>query len=318
MIRIRELTKQYAGITAVDRLSLDIQAGEIFGFLGPNGAGKTTTIRILSTITLPTSGTVSISGYDVVRQPVRAKQQIGVVHQTMNIDPDLTGIQNLLIHGMFFKMSRQRIARRSQEVLDLVDLGGRARSRAGLYSGGMKRRLTIARALLHEPALLIMDEPTVGLDAHTRRRIWDIVRRLNRSGVTVLLTTHYIEEAQALSERVGIIHKGRLIALGSPSELMSSRGSIAVEVEDPAGVRVEFFTSRGRAGRYVSSLEFPARVRDTSLEDVFISMTGSRVDPGTEASGEPGCGVPGGSQSWFRAESGNRPNPGAHREGAGA
>jgi ABC-2 type transport system ATP-binding protein len=291
MIHIRELTKQYGPITAVNGLSLEIGDGELFGFLGPNGAGKTTTIRILSTITLPSSGTVSIGGYDVVRQAVRAKRQIGVVHQTMNIDPDLTGMQNLLIHGMFFKMSRQRILRRADEVLDLVGLGDRAGSRAGLYSGGMKRRLTIARALLHEPALLIMDEPTVGLDAHTRRRIWDIIRRLNRSGVTVLLTTHYIEEAQALSKRVGIIHRGRLIALGSPADLMSRKGRVAVEVEEPTGVRVEFFTGREQAARYVSSLSFPAQVRDTSLEDVFISMTGSRVEPKEEHRAEAGRGT---------------------------
>jgi ABC-2 type transport system ATP-binding protein len=277
MIRIEGLTKRFKSVTAVSDLSLHVEGGEIFGFLGPNGAGKTTTIRILSTLTRPTSGRVRVNGFDVLREPIGAKEQIGVIHQTHNIDPDLTGYQNLLIHGLFFRMTLKEIRSRAHAVLDIVDLTEAAHRHAATYSGGMRRKLTIARALLHDPALLIMDEPTVGLDALTRRRMWDLIRQLRKRGATIFLTTHYIEEAEQLSDRVGIIDRGKLIALGTPAALTGSLGKVAVEVEGDAGLEVEFFPDRDRASAWLSSHDVTARIRNTNLEDVFISLTGKRV-----------------------------------------
>ncbi|MCD6472127.1 ATP-binding cassette domain-containing protein, partial [Candidatus Aerophobetes bacterium] len=168
MIRVENLTKKYRNIIAVNNLNLEIKKQEIFGLLGPNGAGKTTTIRILSTLTLPTSGNVYINGYDIVKNPVQAKKEIGVIHQTHNIDLELTGFENLIIHGLLFKMKISKIKRKAEELLELIDLKKDMHKFADKYSGGMRRRLTIARALLHNPNLLIMDEPTAGLDVYTR------------------------------------------------------------------------------------------------------------------------------------------------------
>jgi ABC-2 type transport system ATP-binding protein len=220
---------------------------------------------------------VSVNGFDVVREPIRAKEQIGVIHQTLNIDPDLTGYQNLLLHGLLFRMSGGEIRRRAEEVLRIVGLEDAAHRHTSSYSGGMRRKLTIARALLHEPALLIMDEPTVGLDAVTRRRMWDLIRQLRKKGVTIFLTTHYIEEAEQLSDRVGIIDRGALIALGTPSDLTGALGKVAVEAERDAGIEVEFFSHRDGAAGWLSRHDVPARIRNTNLEDVFISLTGKRV-----------------------------------------
>lgn len=279
MVKIKNLTKRYQNIIAVNNLNLEIKKQEIFGFLGPNGAGKTTTIRILSTLTLPTSGHVYINGYDVVKNPIRVKKEIGVIHQTHNIDPELTGFENLIVHGLLFKMKISEIKRKTEELLELIDLKKDINRPAGKYSGGMRRRLIIARALLHSPNLLIMDEPTTGLDVYTRRKIWRLIKRIRNEGSTVFFTTHYIEEAEYLSDRVGIIDKGKLIALGSPVELINNFGKVAVDIEDFQGPRIEFFNTREDAAKFLSGIDKNAIVRTTNLEDVFIKLTGKRVNP---------------------------------------
>lgn len=215
MIDIEHLTKRYGSVTAVDDLSLFIESGQVYGLLGPNGAGKTTMVRVLSTLTRPTSGNASIDGCDVAVRPLEAKARIGVVHQTLNFDPELTGSESLLIHGLLFKMEVAEIRSKTKELLeftDLLDVDGRL---VGNYSGGMKRRLSIARALVHNPPVLLLDEPTVGLDAHARRKVWELIRWLRDAGRTIILTSHYIDEVELLADGVAVIDKGRLIAEGA-------------------------------------------------------------------------------------------------------
>lgn len=280
MIKLKKLTKKYKNITAVNELDLEVQRQEIYGFLGPNGAGKTTTIRILSTLTFPTSGRAYINGYDVVRNPLQAKKEIGVVHQTHNIDPELSGYENLLIHGLLFRMKINDIKKKTDELLDFVDLKDDMHKLVAKYSGGMRRRLTIARALIHNPNLLIMDEPTAGLDAFTRRKVWGLIKKIRDKGGTIFLTTHYIEEAEYLSNRVGILDKGRLIAEGTPEKLVNDLGKVAVDIEDSNGLEVEFFETREEAAEFLSKLSKNAAIRQANLEDVFIRLTGRRVNPG--------------------------------------
>jgi ABC-2 type transport system ATP-binding protein len=278
-IQIDSLVKRFGDVIAVNDLSLSVGHHEIYGFLGPNGAGKTTTIRILSTLTNPTSGRVLVNGVDVVREPVRAKCQIGVVHQSYNLDPELTGTENLVIHGLLFDMPVRETRSRIEELLAFVDLGEHIDRKVNTYSGGLKRRLTIARALLHRPRVIILDEPTAGLDAFSRRRVWGLIRSMREMGSTVLITTHYIEEAEQLSDRVGIIDHGRLIAEDDPARLVSEVGTVAVERDDSDGLDARFFETREEAARYVALHPMNARIRDTNLEDVFIRLTGRRVKP---------------------------------------
>lgn len=273
MLKAAGLKKCFGTITALDGLDLHVRKGEIYGFLGPNGAGKTTCIRIFSTLTAPGAGQALIGGFDVVRDPVRAKGLIGVVHQSLNVDPELSAMQNMTVHGMLYSMRAEEIRRRAGELLDFVGLGGDIGRKVGGFSGGMKRRLTFARALLHKPVALILDEPTAGLDAAARRAVWSLVRRVREDGATVFLTTHYIEEAACLSDRVGIIDRGRLIAEDTPERLVSSLGSVTVDV---TGGGVEIFRSRAEALERVAGMEGSASVRATNLEDVFIRLTGRR------------------------------------------
>ena len=279
MIKIEKLNKKYKNITAVNNLNLEVKKQEIYGFLGPNGAGKTTTIRILSTLTFPTSGVAYINGYDVAKYPLQAKKEIGVIHQTHNIDPELSGYENLLIHGLLFRMKINEIKKKAEELLSFVDLEDDMYKLAGKYSGGMRRRLTIARALIHSPNLFIMDEPTTGLDAFARRKLWGLIKKIRDEGGTIFLTTHYIEEAEYLSDRVGILDKGGIIAEGAPSKLINNLGKIAVDIEGSDGLEVEFFETREEAAKFLSKLNKNATIRQANLEDVFIKLTGRRVNP---------------------------------------
>ena len=282
MITLDQLTKRYGSVTALDALSLTLEKGAIHSVLGPNGAGKTTTVRILSTLTKPTGGAASIGGYDVVAQPLQVKRQIGVVHQTLNFDPELTGAETLRVHGMLYGMSRKNLRNKMEEMLQFAELMDAAGRRVSTYSGGMKRRLSIARAMVHNPRVVLLDEPTVGLDAHARRRVWELIRQLREAECTIVLTTHYIEEAEMLSDRVVVIDKGKIIADGSPQSLIASAGTVAVDFSDSSGTRTEFFESREDAARFLSKLDAQATVRQANLEDVFIRLTGRRVKSNEE------------------------------------
>ena len=281
MIVIKNLTKIYGKVKALDDLNLEVHPGEIFGFLGPNGAGKTTTIRILTTLTKPSSGRAWIDGFDVVSQPLEVKRRIGVVQQHLSLDRELAVWEVLELHARLHGLKPPERRRRIEEMLDYVELKDHARRRVEELSGGMKRRLMIARALLHRPKLILLDEPTVGLDAQTRRRLWELIRRLNAGGATIFLTTHYIEEAEALCHRVGIIHLGKLIALGRPSDLRRRLGSVTVETFSNGKVCYHHFPDSEAAKSFVRSLPSEMKniiIRETSLEDVFIELTGRKVE----------------------------------------
>ena len=224
ILEVRNLVKQYGDFTAVKGISFEIKEGEIFSLLGPNGAGKTTTISMLSTLYTPTSGDATIGGHSITKDAMAVKQLIGVVPQEIALYEDLTARENLLFWGQMYGLSGKSLNSRVDEVLQQIDLTEKAKNRVKTYSGGMKRRVNIGVGLLHKPRLLFMDEPTVGIDPQSRRAILDTVKELNKQGMTVLYTTHYMEEAQELSDRVGIIDHGELIALGTQAELTKQVG----------------------------------------------------------------------------------------------
>jgi len=280
MIEISGLTKEYSGKRVVDGLDLSVAQGELFGFLGPNGAGKTTTIRILTTLTKPSSGRVLINGANVALESERVKSVFGIVQQHLSLNRDLTIAENLELHARLHHLGKQERRERIAQLLDYVDLSDHADYLIDDVSGGMKRRAMIARALIHRPKLLFLDEPTVGLDAQTRRRVWDLIRRMNSEGATVFLTTHYIEEAEALCQRVGVLHHGRMIAIGSPLSLRQSLGLVAVEMHSNGnGTQYRYFQDRAQAAQFVQSLPGSEKVimRESNLEDVFIELTGQKV-----------------------------------------
>ncbi|HWQ20010.1 MAG TPA: ATP-binding cassette domain-containing protein [Methanotrichaceae archaeon] len=280
MIDISRLTKEYSGQRVIDGLDLQVDRGELFGFLGPNGAGKTTTIRILTTLTKPTSGKVLINGIDVATDPARVKAEFGIVQQHLSLNRDLTIAENLEFHARLHHLTRSERKERISDLLDYVELTDHSDYLIDNISGGMKRRAMIARALIHRPKLLFLDEPTVGLDAQTRRKVWDLIRRMNSDGTSVFLTTHYIEEAEALCNRIAIIHHGRLISLGSPLKLRQKLGVIAVETKTNGCVtKYRYFQDRDSASEYISGLPDSEKVvmRQSNLEDVFVEITGQKV-----------------------------------------
>jgi ABC-2 type transport system ATP-binding protein len=239
ILEVKNLVKKYGDFTAVKGISFDVQEGEIFSLLGPNGAGKTTTISVLSTLYAATSGEAFIGGHPLLKEPMAVRQMIGVVPQDLALYEDLTARENLVFWGQMYGLSGGALHKRSDEILEQIGLTERAKERIKTYSGGMKRRLNIGVGLLHKPRLLFMDEPTVGIDPQSRRAILDSVKELNRLGMTILYTTHYMEEAQELSDRVGIIDHGELIALGTQKELTQQVGEMETlilhmdESEDP-------------------------------------------------------------------------------------
>jgi ABC-2 type transport system ATP-binding protein len=239
ILEVKDLAKKYGDFTAVNGISFDIQEGEIFSLLGPNGAGKTTTISMLSTLYTPTSGEATIGGHSITKEPMAVRNIIGVVPQEIALYDDLNARENLSFWGQMYGLSGRALKARVTEVLEQIGLTDRARERVKTYSGGMKRRVNIGVGLLHRPKLLFMDEPTVGIDPQSRRAILDSVKELNHQGMTVLYTTHYMEEAAELSNRVGIIDHGDLIALGTQAELTKQVGEMETlilhidESEDP-------------------------------------------------------------------------------------
>jgi ABC-2 type transport system ATP-binding protein len=302
------LVRRFASTTAVDGLDLCVRRGEIYGFLGPNGAGKSTVVRILCTLLKPTAGTACVAGYDVARDPKSVRIRIGVALQDAAIDDRQTGRELLTLQGRLYGLSAAQIRMRLGEVLDMVDIGAAIDRRIGTYSGGMKRRLDLAAALVHNPEVLFLDEPTTGLDPHSRTAVWSEVRRLNRElGMTIFLTTQYLDEADTLADRVGIISSGRLVAQGSPTDLKhsvghdvivaevegkgsgavdslrciegldsawSADGTITVNTSDGPAALGTVAVALGRNGLHIKSLT----MRTPTLDDVFMEMTGSRID----------------------------------------
>ena len=251
ILEVHNLVKKYGDLVAVNGISFDVKEGEIFSLLGPNGAGKTTTISILSTLFSPTSGDAIVDGHSVTKEPMAVKRVIGVVPQEIALYEELTALENMNFWGQMYGLSGKTLFNRVDEVLEQIGLKNRAKERIKTYSGGMKRRVNIGVGLLHKPKLLFMDEPTVGIDPQSRRAILESVKELNDSGMTILYTTHYMEEAQELSDRVGIIDYGELIALGTQPELTSRVGETDTlilhlgENEDPAFLADELRVMEG-------------------------------------------------------------------------
>jgi ABC-2 type transport system ATP-binding protein len=300
-IEVHELTKRFGAFTAVNGVSFEVPRGEIFGFLGPNGAGKTTTISMLCTLLQPTAGRALIGGYDVVQQPADVRREIGIVFQDTTLDERLTARENLVFHGEVYGMSRPDIAARATDVLERVGLSDRAADRVLTFSGGMKRRLEIARGLMHSPTALFLDEPTVGLDPQSRRGLWSYAQSLRDSeGVTIFLTTHYMDEAEAC-DRIAIIDHGEIIALDTPSGLKGRLGgdvitvsaadnqALAQEIKERFEIEartenesLEFRVDRGDQfvpllfSRLTTPIE-TVSVRRPTLDDVFVELTGHQI-----------------------------------------
>ena len=311
------LTRRFSDVVAVDNLNLTVEQGEVLGLLGPNGAGKTTTISMLCTILRPTSGTARVNGFDIVKQATQVRKSIGIVFQEPSIDDRLTGRENLQMHANLYGVAPSEQKSRVEEALKLVELQNRANSILRTYSGGMRRRLEIARGLLHHPKVLFLDEPTVGLDPQTREHIWSYIKELKeKRDVTIVLTTHYMEEADLLSDRVAIVDYGKTVALDRPSKLKENlQGDvITIKTKDAEGLEslvvgkmkvlktniskdsVEFTVQDGRvvlpriieAAANANISVDAVFIREPSLEDVFIHYTGRaiRAEAGSELSGE--------------------------------
>ena len=310
-IYTEELARTFGDVRAVDGVDLAVPFGEIYGFLGPNGAGKTTVIRMLITLLAPTSGEMRVAGYDVVRQPNEVRLRIGAAQQEAALDNKQTGRELLRLQGRIYGLSQRLADQRIGELSDLVDIGEAMDRLIGTYSGGMKRRLDLAAALIHRPIVLFLDEPTTGLDPISRARIWEEIRNINSEmGVTIFLTTQYLEEADALAHRVGIIDRGQLAAQGAPADLKRARGSdlivvrldgnvvgavatltgipqvqhveahgqeLTVSVSNGASLISAVALALDRHGVQVQELT----LRTPSLDDVFLQVTGARLQEGT-------------------------------------
>jgi ABC-2 type transport system ATP-binding protein len=325
-IQTTELTKRFGSFTAVDSVSFEVRRGEVFGLLGPNGAGKTTLVRMLTTLLPVTAGKATVAGHDVVRHPTRVRERIGVIPQALTSDLDLTGWENIDIYGEFYDVPRRTRHERARRLLEMVGLRERANDLVATYSGGMRRRLEIARGLIHSPEVLFLDEPTIGLDPQSRRAVWDLLEVLRKeSEITISLTTHYMDEAEQLCDRIAIVDHGKIIALDTPSglkrmvegadrieiEIEGDGASVAAllkqepylhEVEHNGNSKLTLGADNGphavpriiacveSAGASVSSIS----VHRLSLEDVFIRFTGRslRDEPAKKVSFLVGAGMP--------------------------
>ena len=270
MIEIKNLTKRFDDFTAVDSLDLKIKTGEFFGLLGPNGAGKTTTISMLSTLLLPTEGEILIDGERLTRKNPALKRKISVITQEYSMRQDMTMNEIMEYQGRLYFMSVKKIREKSEELLDFCDLLPFRKRTVRHLSGGMKRKLMVCRALLTDPEILLLDEPTAGMDALSRRQMWNLLRQLNDKNLTILLTTHYMEEAQSLCERVAMMNHGRLEEVNTPQGMIEALGCYTVDQMTVSGTVSRYFHERSDAITYLSSLEGKCTLRDTTLEDVFI------------------------------------------------
>jgi ABC-2 type transport system ATP-binding protein len=306
IIETNGLTKKYDKITAVDDLSISIEEGEIFGLLGPNGAGKTTIIKMLATLLEPTSGSASVNGFDIKKQPDKVRQSIGIIFQEPSSDELLTGYENIKLYAMMYGLSKDQIQKRSAEALELVELTDRKDDLVKHYSGGMRRRLEIARSLIHRPKVLFLDEPTLGLDPRGREKMWNYTLKLVKElNMTVFLTTHYMEEADTLANRIGIIDRGKIAILDSPHALKKTLGGDLVTVKaktlntdeirklsyvqsvtqenDEVKIIIEDVSENlqhllGAMGKIDS-----VQVRNTTLNDVFLRFTGKEIQESGES-----------------------------------
>jgi ABC-2 type transport system ATP-binding protein len=300
IIETRALTKTYGKIQAVRGINLNIEKGEIFGLLGPNGAGKTTIIGMLCTIISTTSGSASIAGCDVTKEPARVRRKVGIVFQDPTLDTVLTGRENLELHSRLYGIPAAVRQSRINEMLELVDLKDRSNDITRTYSGGMRRRLELARGLLHKPAVLFLDEPTLGLDPQTRARTWEYIKKMAKiEQTTVVLTTHYMEEAEQVCDRVGIIDHGQIIALDSPENLKESMGGdlVLIRAKDPPLEKIKALSYVSEVKPSDGALEITIKdahlhlagllslirdvecveVRVPTLSDVFIKLTGRDI-----------------------------------------
>ncbi len=279
MIRIENLHKQYKTVQALKGVNLHVHPGELFAYLGPNGSGKTTTIRILTGLTRPSQGTAGLNGFSIRSEPLHAKMQFGLVPQHINLDNELTVMENLDIHGRLFNMRSGERKASIATLLTYMELAEKKDALIKQLSGGLKRRVMIARALMHHPKILFLDEPTVGLDPAIRRRIWSFIKKIQQDGATIFLTTHYIEEAEFLAERVAFLDQGQLVALDRPRALMESLGVWALDEMADGEIRTRYFRTRQEAGSDLPEKANGFTLRRVNLEDVFISLTGKKVLP---------------------------------------
>jgi ABC-2 type transport system ATP-binding protein len=299
IIEIKDLYKKYKEIIAVNKINLSIEKGEIFGFLGPNGAGKTTTLMMLTTLIKPTSGTATVNGYDIIKNPLKVRQSIGMVFQDPSSDPVLTAYENLKLHAFLYNVPLKEIDIKIDYVLELVDLIKRKNDIVKTYSGGMRRRMEIARGLIHTPEILFLDEPTLGLDPQTRGHIWEYIKKLaEEKKMTVILTTHYMEEAEKLCKRVAIIDHGKIVALDTPDNLKRALGGDIVILKGKniniKDEKLKFIKNILKTDNYIQitienceknlsgllkkidgieSIE----VHPVNLNDVFLSLTGKEI-----------------------------------------
>ena len=277
MIELRNLTKKFGDFTAVDHLDLTIRTGEFFGLLGPNGAGKTTTISMMSTVLLPTGGEILIDGHRLDRKASAEKRKLSVITQEYSMRQDMNMEEVMEYQGRLYRIPRKQIREKTEELLEFAGLAEYRRRTVRHLSGGMKRKLMICRALLIEPEILLLDEPTAGMDALSRRQMWNLLRKVNSDKMTIVLTTHYMEEAQALCDRVALINRGQLQKLDAPEALIRELGAYAVDETAEKDLVSRYFHQREEAIAYLSAAGDQASLRATTLEDVFVVCAGRKL-----------------------------------------
>ena len=277
MIELRNLTKRFGDFTAVDHLDLTIETGEFFGLLGPNGAGKTTTISMMSTVLLPSEGEIRIDGQRLDRKASAQKRKLSVITQEYSMRQDMTMDEVMEYQGRLYRLPRKLVREKSDELLQFAGLLEFRKRTVRHLSGGMKRKLMICRALLIEPEILLLDEPTAGMDALSRRQMWNLLRQVNGRDMTIVLTTHYMEEAQALCDRVALINRGALQKLDSPEGLINELGAFAVDETSDDGLKSRYFHDRSEAIDYLAQAGAQASFRATTLEDVFVECAGRKI-----------------------------------------
>ncbi|MBR0410819.1 MAG: ABC transporter ATP-binding protein [Eubacterium sp.] len=278
MIELRNLTKTFGDFMAVDHLNIKIETGEFFGLLGPNGAGKTTTISMLSTVLLPTEGEILINGYPLTRKNSEQKRKLSVITQEYSMRQDMTVSEVMEYQGRLYYMPKKVIREKTDALLEFAGLANYRKRVVRYLSGGMKRKLMICRGLMIDPEIMLLDEPTAGMDALSRRQMWGLLRQINDRDLTIVLTTHYMEEAESLCDRIALIDHGKLDTIDTPVNLIRELGAYAVDdIGADASIRSSFFKTREDAIRHLSTLGSQATLRNSTLEDVFVERIGSHL-----------------------------------------